>query len=96
MHNIVISYLHKRMYFSGEIIIQVEPNGGSKNVKRGPLISIKFVPRGPYFSKNLDGGGGGGGPNLGGFKSVVTGALQGKGTHTHTHHLHTPLISSQI
>ena len=49
MHNIVISYLHKRMYFSGEI-------GWSKNVKRGPLISIKFVPRGPYFSKNLDRG----------------------------------------
>ena len=68
------------MYFSGEIIIQVEPNGGSKNVKRGPLISIKFIPRGPYFSKNLDRGGGD--PNLGGSKSVVTGALQGKGTHT--------------
>ena len=56
MHNIIISYLHKRMYFSGEIIT----NGGSKNVKSGPLISIKFVPRGPYFSKNLDRGGGGG------------------------------------
>ena len=45
MYNIVINYLHL-----------FEPNGGSKNVKRGPLISIKFVPMGPYFSKNLDRG----------------------------------------
>lgn len=31
---------------SGEIF---GPLGGSKNVMRGPFISIKFVPRGPDF-----------------------------------------------
>ena len=50
MHNIVISYLHKQCIFQAKQLF--EPNGGSKN-ERGPLISIKFVPRGP---KNLDWG----------------------------------------
>ena len=39
--------------FSGKIWT---PQGGSKNVQGGPRISVKSVPRGPYFVKNWDQG----------------------------------------
>ena len=56
-HGIYICSQYAIKHISPPLLLPLlRPCGGSKNVKGHPYFSIKLVPGGPYFSKNMDRG----------------------------------------